>query len=385
MLAVVNAGRATCVDGAACRRLLSDPRAVPVAIPCGYSLAVQAVSTGAPLKESRLAMKKSKANEPPEDDEAADGRVLKLDDATLKLLARVRKGKYCRFLLSTKGSRVGALLLKKSNRRITPAEVATSREGGYQAVWGLVSGKGMQIHFEFSIVDGFRSLPSIKPAALKKFLNAVTDEQNWRWQPTMELVPEPPPLPFEEESLDHPFVKRFLALEAQTPKLLADRPELARELKKRFTAVRSLLGDEETLTSAGSDLGRLERMFRDWQESEPDEKTRSFAEIQRELAPKLTAIWKKQGAKFLPRLDKLRAALQAKSAEKRFDQAFRMIDTLQGFLEDDAPTEPERAEQLRRFLARDASFQTFDKYLKMKTPLITLLDGFEKAFRLAAR
>lgn len=181
----------------------------------------------------------------------------RMDEESLQFLEQVRKGKSRYFVMSVKGAKVQSLLVKK--KRIKDKELKAARGGGYQPMFGVVEGQGTNISFKIAMSDGFMSDPlGGKVAKLKAFLK---DQTGKAFKPTVEVVAEPPPLPFDEDDLKHPLIARFMSLSGLVSRVSDQFPDAVQQLQTLVNETHQLLQDEDTIDSAGPKIDELEKFL----------------------------------------------------------------------------------------------------------------------------
>ena len=196
------------------------------------------------------------------DDE--DDKFEKMDAESLDFLEQVRKGKSRNFVMSVKGGKVKSLLVKK--KRVKDKEMKEARGGGFQPMFGVVSGQGGNITFTIAKSDGFEKDPmGGKVQKLKLFLK---DQTGKAFKPTVELVATPPPIPFDEDDLNHPLIARFSKLSDLIEQVCLQHPNSSDQTREMANACHHLLSDEETLDQAGPKIDELENYLNGFQLSE---------------------------------------------------------------------------------------------------------------------
>jgi hypothetical protein len=182
-----------------------------------------------------------------------DGDVNKMDEETLGFLDQVRKGKSRYFVLSVKGVNVRSLVIKKKSLKVGDKKEA--RGGGYEPVFGVVTGKGPEIRFQISAQDGFSEAPGGgKTLKLKKFLE---DQTGQKFKPEYEIVSELPDVAFDEEDLNHPLVAKFLKMKPVIAKAIEARPDQQTEIEQRRDAISDQLADANTREQSGPKIDQF--------------------------------------------------------------------------------------------------------------------------------
>lgn len=182
-----------------------------------------------------------------------DEKVESMSAESLEFLEQVRKGKARNFVMSVKGNKVRALLVKK--KKVKERERKEMRGQGYQPVFGVVSGMGAKLTFSIARSDGFDEAPGRgKVEKLKKFL---TEQTGKPFKPTWEVVATPPPIPFDEDDLQNPLVAKFMKLEPLITKAADTRPDRADELQQRVAQIREMLQDAEAISAADPEVNDL--------------------------------------------------------------------------------------------------------------------------------
>ncbi len=184
-----------------------------------------------------------------------DDKFDKMDQESLDFLEQVRKGKSRNFVLSVKGGKVKSLLVKK--KRVKDKEMKEARGGGFQPMFGVVSGQGGNITFTIAKSDGFEKDPmGGKVQKLKSFLK---DQTGKAFKPTVELVSTPPPIPFEEDDLNHPLIARFAKLSGLIEQVCQQHPNSSDQTREMANSVHLLLSDDETIDQTGPQIDELEK------------------------------------------------------------------------------------------------------------------------------
>jgi hypothetical protein len=120
-----------------------------------------------------------------------------LDLDTMKYLEDVKRGKARRFVMIMKGEKIINLIVFKKGS-LEKYRKEAKEEGAGQFYHGIVDGKGMNIVFKLSTVDGFTEPPG-KNLKLKMYL---TEESGIRFKPTYEIVTELPEISEVEDEAD---------------------------------------------------------------------------------------------------------------------------------------------------------------------------------------
>lgn len=192
-----------------------------------------------------------------------DAKDALVSPETLELLAAVRKGKTCAYVMGYKATAVGYLAIRK--KKPQPKDLADARRGGQTAAWGVVKAQAANITFYLARNEGFTELPfEGKIDKIRQFLNEATAELNQKWAPTWLLVDENPPLDLDDALVNHPLVRRFNSLQPIIVGLLDAQPQLSGPVDERTRAIRDLLQDAATIDSAAPLLDALEAQLKLW-------------------------------------------------------------------------------------------------------------------------
>lgn len=188
----------------------------------------------------------------------ADDESAKMDDDSLASLAQVKKGKSLNFVLSMKGGDVRSLVVKK--KAIKDSERKEARGGGYQPIFGVVTGSGANIKFFVARTDGFdETTAATRTDKLKKFLK---DQSGNTFNPSFELVDNAPPIPFDDEDLKDPLIARFMQLQVPISDACTQFPESIPQIQAAVNAIRLLLQDDVKRPEAARPIDALVELLK---------------------------------------------------------------------------------------------------------------------------
>ncbi|MGC3968495.1 MAG: hypothetical protein QM775_14290 [Pirellulales bacterium] len=144
-----------------------------------------------------------------------------VSDETKDFLDQVKKGKPRKFVMLVKGTEITSLVMFKkgaANKFIKEAKA----DGKGVPVYGVATGKGMDINFQLAVADGFDKKP-VKDLVLKKFLE---DEADFKCKPLIEIV-ETAQLVLDP---DDPLHAKLIALQGAAQTACETHPDEAQKL-----------------------------------------------------------------------------------------------------------------------------------------------------------
>jgi len=174
------------------------------------------------------------------------------------------------FVLSVKRPQVRSLVVRK--KKIKNSDLKNARGGGFQPVHGIVTGAGIQITFILEREKFDKEPGGGKTQVLKKFLKEMTGDP---LKPSYEIVDTLPPIPFDEEDLQDPLIKKFMALEPVITQICDAHPESAGLVQATQTMIRQLLLDPDTHSEAAPKIEEFMKYLSDLKEGKPNSPTES--------------------------------------------------------------------------------------------------------------